>query len=60
MKERFSVLAARLQAQRPYWSWSQVCAELGRRSALARKTKTVPVKPRLPYADADLFGIRLD
>lgn len=43
--------AARLAAQKPYLSWSQVCAELGRRP----RKQAVPARPalvRLPYADS--------
>lgn len=35
----FSVRAARLQARKPWLSWSQVCAELGRHGAAARKAR---------------------
>lgn len=41
------VKAARLQARFPWKTWSQICAEIGRR----RKVKQPPRKIRLPYAD---------
>ncbi len=36
----FSASVARLQRERPSWTYSEICAELGRRSAAARRRKT--------------------
>ena len=47
-RQPFSVLAARLAAQKPWLSWSQVCSELARRP---RRKKREAVAMRLPYAD---------
>lgn len=40
-RQPFSVLAARLQAQKPWLSWSQVCSELAKRPRRNRKILTV-------------------
>lgn len=37
----FSVLAARLQAQKPWLSWSQICSELGKRGAECRRARKI-------------------
>lgn len=40
-RQPFSVLAARLQAQKPWLSWSQICSELGRRGAESRRARKI-------------------
>lgn len=47
-RQPFSVLAARLAAQKPWLTWSQVCSELAKRR---RRKPTKPAVMRLPYAD---------
>lgn len=49
-RQPFSVLAARLQAQKPWLSWSQVCAELAKRPRRRKQAKQ-PVIMRYPYAN---------
>lgn len=49
-KQSFSVMAARLAAQKPWLTWSQVCSELARRPRRRKQAKQ-PVIMRYPYAD---------
>lgn len=41
--EPFSILAARLQARKPWLTWSQICSELGGRP---KRRKPVAEKPK--------------
>jgi len=41
IRQPFSVQAARLQAQKPWLSWSQICSELGKRGAECRRARKI-------------------
>jgi hypothetical protein len=42
----FHASAQRVQREHPAWSYSQVCAELQRRSVLARKRRKSAAQPK--------------